>query len=154
MSEWNRSTRELQFDQFTQEVVSAFKSHAELYTLGDILAENLICIRTDSEKKKKGLFGKAETVSQCVVLTSSWLLWTVKSGDDQPTVLSARLVNIVVQDYSQTQFGKMVPDTGIQVTGSFTDVSENGSAFIGLDESQAAKKFMELLIKNVQNAKK
>jgi len=154
MSDWNRSTREVSFKQFAPDVVSAIQSHIEMYAIGDILNDILIFIQTDSEKPKKGLFGKAEIISQCAVLTPRWLLWSVKSGGGEPAVLSSQLINIVVQDYSQTKFGNMVPDTGIQITGGFTDASENGSAFIGLDTSTDAKKFMDLIIKAVQDAKK
>lgn len=48
----------------------------------------------------------------------------------------------------------MIPDSGITVTGKFTDVSENIAAFIGLDESASANKFKETVIKAIQDAKK
>ena len=72
----------------------------------------------------------------------------------QPAVLSAQLRDVTVQDYAQTQFAKMVPDSGIQVGGRFTDVSENSMAFIGLDDSAAARNFKDAVIKAVQDAKK
>jgi hypothetical protein len=59
-----------------------------------------------------------------------------------------------VRDYAQTQFAKMIPDTGIEVSGRFTTVSENGSAFIGLDEGPTGRKFKEVVIKAAQEAKK
>jgi hypothetical protein len=48
----------------------------------------------------------------------------------------------------------MVPDSGIQVSGKFTDVSENSTAFIGLENKAAGQKFKELVVSAVQNAKK
>jgi hypothetical protein len=69
-------------------------------------------------------------------------------------VLSAQLKDVVVQDYADSKFGEMVPDSGIEVTGSFTDFSERGSAFIGLGEDAAGRKFKEIVIKAVQDAKK
>ena len=68
-----------------------------------------------------------------VVLTSHWLVWAVGGTKTQTAVLSARLMEIVVQDYAQTQFAIMIPDSGINVSGKFTEVSKNGSVFIGLD---------------------
>ena len=112
-----------------------------------------MCIQTDSEKAKKGLFGKAEQTSQGVIVTPRWLVWAIMNTG-VPAVLSAPLANVTVQDYAQTQFAKMVPDTGVQVNGRFTDASEIASAFIGLDDSPAARKFKETLIKAVQDAKK
>jgi hypothetical protein len=153
MSDWKRTTREVPFEGLAPEMVTAIKSHIELYNLGSILSDALICIQTDSEKAKKGLFGKTENVSQGVVVTPRWLVWAVKSTG-APAVLSAQLSNVTIQDYAQTQFAKMVPDSGIQVNGMFTDVSENASAFIGLDDGEAGKKFKEIVIKSAQDAKK
>ncbi|HEU0295242.1 MAG TPA: hypothetical protein VFR47_21055 [Anaerolineales bacterium] len=59
-----------------------------------------------------------------------------------------------MQDYAETQFAKMIPDTGIQVSGHLTDASDNVSAFIGLDDSAAGRKFKEIVIQAVQDAKK
>ena len=153
MSDWKRATRKVPFEGLTPEMVSAVETHIESYNLGSILSDALMCIQTDSEKIKKGLFGKAESVSQGAIVTPRWLIWVVKSTGS-PAVLSAQLSNVVVQDYAQTQFAKMIPDSGIQVNGMFTDTSENVSAFIGLDEGAAAKKFKEIVIQAAQDAKK
>jgi hypothetical protein len=153
MSDWKRTTREVPFEALSSEMVAAVKSHIELYNLGSILSDSLMCIQTDSDKAKKGLFGKAENVSQGAIVTPRWLIWVVMN-EGKPAVLSAQLSNVTVQDYAQTQFAKMIPDTGIQVNGMFTDVSENASAFIGLDEGTAGRKFKETVIKAVQDAKK
>jgi len=154
MSDWKRTTREVPFEGLMPEMISAIKAHIELYNLGSILDDALMCIQTDSEKVKKGLFGKPENISQGAIVTSRWLIWVVKSGNTPVAVLSGQLASVVVQDYAQTPFAKMVPDSGIQVTGMFTDVSENASTFIGLDDSVAANKFKEMVIKAVQDAKK
>jgi len=45
-------------------------------------------------------------------------------------VLSDWLTHVTVQDYAETQFAKMVPDSGLQVNGTFTDINENASAFV------------------------
>jgi len=154
MSDWKRTTREVPFENLTSEMVSAVKAHVELYNLDSTLDDVLMCIQTDSEKVKKGLFGKSENASQGAVVTPRWLIWVVKSGNAPAAVLSAQLSNVVVQDYAKTQFAKMVPDSGIQVNGMFTDVTENASAFIGLDDSAAAMKFKETVFKAMQEAKK
>jgi len=154
MSDWNRSTREVPFEGLMPGMVSAVNAHIELYNLGSILADTLICIQTDSVKPKKGLFGKQENVSQGAIVTPRWLIWAVVNGNTSEAVLSAQLSNVTVQDYAQTPFAKMVPDAGIQVNGTFTDVSEITSAFIGLDDGAAAKKFKEILFKAAQDVKK
>jgi len=154
MSDWKRSTREVPFKGLMPEMVSAVNAHIELYNLGSILLDTLMCAQTDSEKAKKGLFGKQENVSQGVIVTPRWLLWVVVSANTPAAVLSAQLSNVTVQDYAQTPFAKMVPDTGIQVNGVFTDVSESSSAFIGLDGGPVGVKFKEIVLKAAQDAKK
>ncbi len=154
MSEWKRSTREVSFEGLMPEMVAEIKKHIELYNLGAILSDALMCIQTDSEKAKKGLFGSAETVHQGVILTPRWLVLAVKRTKGNVGVLSAQLRDVVILDYAQTPYAKMLPDTGIQVDGKFTDTAENASAFIGLDENAAGKKFKETVIQAVQDAKK
>ena len=146
--------KEVPFENLRVEMVEGIKQHIEKYNLGPILTETLMCVQTDSEKIKKGLFGGAEQVYMGAVLTAHWLLWAVSEPKLQTTVLSAQLKDVVIQDYSQTQLAKLVSDSGIEVSGRFTDTSENVSAFIGLDKSEAANKFIELAITAAQEAKK
>ena len=136
-------------------MVSAIDHHIEQYDLGPILSDSLMCVQTDSEKVKKGLFGGgAEIVQIGAVVTPRWLVWSIQEMNPQATVLSAQLINVTVQDYAQTLFAKMVSDSGIEVNGIFTDASESVSAFIGLDEGPSANKFKEIIIKAAQDAKK
>jgi hypothetical protein len=154
MSDWKRTTREVQFENLIPEMVDAVRKHIELYNLGSILPHGLMCIQTDSEKIRKGLFGGAEDVHVGAIVTPLWLVWVISGTKTQTAVLSAQLKDVAVQDYAQTQFAKLVPDSGIEVSGRFTDVLENGSAFIGLDEGVAGRKFKEMVIKVAQDAKK
>jgi hypothetical protein len=154
VSEWKRITKEIPFESLPSQMVSAINHHIEQHNLGPILSEVLMCVQTDSEKVKKGLFGGTERVQVGAVVTPRWLLWMIHEPKTQAAVLSAQLINITVQDYAQTPFAKMVPDSGIEVSGLFTDNSESVSAFIGLDESVAANKFKEIIIKAAQDAKK
>jgi hypothetical protein len=154
MSEWKRSTRELSFDQLPAEMKKEINRHIELYNLGDILSDTLICILSRATKTEAGLFGATETNQMGVVLTPHWLVWVIIGTKTPPSALSALLQDIVVQDYAETPFAKMVPDSGVQVSGKFTDVSESASAFIGLEENEAGGKFKELLVNAAQDAKK
>ena len=154
MSDWKRATQEVQFKGLMPEMVDEIEKHIELYNLGPILADALMCVQTDSEKPKKGLFGNAEIVYQGVIVTPRWLVWAVTGTKTSMVVLSAQLKDVVVQDYAQTQMAKLVPDTGIEVSGRFTDYTENSSAFIGLDESVAGRKFKETVMQAAQDAKK
>lgn len=154
MSEWKRSTREVLFEELPAEMRAEIQKHIELYSLGDILSDALMCIQTDSEKPKKGLFGSAESVHMGAILTQRWLLWVVSGTKTAITATSALLKDIVIQDYASTQLAKMIPDSGVEVSGRFADVAENGSAFLGLEDNTAGKKFSDTAIRAVQNAKK
>jgi hypothetical protein len=154
MSDWKRATKEISFEGLPPDMISAIKQHTKRYNLGTNLEDALMCIQTDSEKGKKGLFGKSETVQTGVIVTSRWLIWAVNGTKMPTTVLSAQLSNVTVQDYSQRPFMKMVPDSGIQVSGVFTDAGESTSAFIGLEENLGGNKFKELVIKAAHDAKK
>jgi hypothetical protein len=154
VSDWKRTTKEIPFESLPPEIVVAINQHIEGHNLGPILTNPLICIETDSEKVKKGLFGRAEIVQVGAMVTSRWLLWAIHAANTQTTVLSAQLINITVQDYAQTSFAKMIPDSGMEVSGIFTDASESVSAFIGLEDNAAGNKFKDTLITAAQDAKK
>jgi len=153
MSDWTRRTKEVSVEALPADTREAIQGHIEKYNLGPILSDALMCIQTDSEKIKKGLFGKAEIVQVSAILTPRWLLWSVDQPGKIVAVLSAQLIHITVQDYSQTPFAKMVPDSGVEISGLFTDASQPASAFIGLDEGLAGQTFRQALVKAVANAK-
>jgi hypothetical protein len=136
------------------EVKTEIQRHIELYNLGNILSETLICIQSDAEKPKKGLFGSAETNRTVAILTPRWLLWVVSGSKTPATATSALLNDVLVQDYASSPLAKMMPDSGIQISGKFTDVTENLTAFIGLENNAAGQRFKELVIAAVQNSKK
>ena len=154
MSEWKRKTKEVSLDNLSSEIRDAIQEHLEQYNLGPILSDALMCVQTDSEKTKKGLLGGAESVQMTAIVTPRWLVWAVDTPKAKPAVLSAQLIHATVQDYAQTPFAKMVPDSGIEVSGMFTDASESASAFIGLEENTAGQKFRDAVIKAAAAAKK
>jgi hypothetical protein len=154
MSDWKRRTQEVPFEILLPEMIAAINKHIEQYNLGPILSDAIMCIQTDSLKEKKGLFSSEETVCTSAVITPRWLVWATSGTKTETTVLSAQLIDVVVQDYSQTEFAKMIPDSGINISGKFTDISESSTAFIGLDESVTANKFKETVIKAIQDSKK
>lgn len=154
MSDWKRFTREVKFEELPSDMKVEIQKYIDRYNLGDILSDALMCVHTDSEKVKKGLFGSSEVVRVGAVVTPRWLVWVITGTKTPAAVLSALLMDVVILDYAKSSFAKMVPDSGIQVNGKLTDVSENGSAFIGLEDNAAGKKFTETVISAVQNAKK
>ena len=153
MSDWKRSTGECAFEDLQPDVREALAEHIRRYNLGDILSETVMCVVTTSEKVKKGLFGAEEAVVVAALLTPRWLVWAIRGERPGIAVMSARLADIVVQDYADTRYARMVPDIGIEVSGSFTDVAERGSAFLGLGREPASHKFRKTLLEAVQSAK-
>ena len=81
-------------------------------------------------------------------------MWATSGTKTPAAVLSAQLRDVVVQDYAESQFAKMIPDSGLNVSGKFTDASENGMTFIGLDGGAAGRKFTEIVVNAAQEAKK
>lgn len=152
MGDYKRTTRECTLDSMRPDLSAAIRAHVEKHTLGDILSAPVMCIETTSEKIKKGLFGGGETVYTGAVLTASpgWLVWASGGTKAPMGVLSARLNQMRVEDYAKSDFAKMIQDTGIFVHALFTDASEAGSTFIGLEENTAGKKFKEAVIAAVQ----
>ena len=154
MGDWRRSTRECTFDGLLPELRQAITLYIDQYNLGEILAESRMCVQTTSEQVKKGLFGGGNIVVVGAIVTPRWLVWAIRADRDEPSVMSARLADVVVQDYARTKFAQMVPDTGIEVSGSFTNVPERGSAFIGLGDETEAEQFRQTVLDAVQAAKK
>ena len=126
-----------------------------------------MCIQTDSEKTKKGIVWRDRNspndcchytaLDRMVCRSANTCAGTAarrSAGETKPAVLSAQLIHVTVQDYAQTPFVKMVPDSGIQVSGLFTGAGESASAFIGLDEGTAGQKFRDIVIKAAADAKK
>jgi hypothetical protein len=64
------------------------------------------------------------------------------------------LTEITVTDHEKSPFYAKTPDTGIQMTGRFTDTSESSSLLIGLGKDTAGDTFKGMLMQSVQNAKK
>ena len=156
MGDYNRSTKEITFDEITPDVMQAIQKYIELHNLGDILSNVSHCIISTSDKIKKGLFGGPgpNLLVQTVILTNRWLILADRVDQNTIYIKSMQLADIVVTDYQKTQFHGVIPDSGMNLTGRFTDSSEQGTMFMPLGEDEAGDKFKEALIKSVQEAKK
>ncbi|MBK9007629.1 MAG: hypothetical protein IPM31_11620 [Anaerolineae bacterium] len=154
MSDWKRTTKELGFENLRPELLQAINGHIEKYNLGEILSDALMCVQTDSEKIKKGLFGGAEVVYAGAVVTPRWLVWATSGTKTQTSASSAQLNDVTIQDYAESSFANMIPDSGLNVSGRFTDASDDGLIFIGLDDNAAGAKFKEIALQTAQEAKR
>jgi hypothetical protein len=153
MGDYLRTTRESTLNNLNPALLATIRTHIEKYELGDIDTSALICCETTSTKQKKGLFGgKAEIILTDVILTSQWLIWATGKENESPSVLSARLRDIQVQDYEKSEMYKLMQDTGLNISGLRTDAVDLGSAFIGLGSEPAAQKFRTLLKETLAKA--
>lgn len=155
MGDYNRSNRKLTIDDIGAEAKAVIQNHLEQYNLGDLLKDALFCIETKSEKIKKGLFSGpgGKLVISTVILTPRWLIQVLKSDSQAAFARSAQLRDITVSDYEKNPFYSKLPDTGLEVSGKFTDTSESGTSFFGLGKDDAGEKFKSALIEAVQKAK-
>ncbi len=156
MGDYNRSTKELALEGLPADMFAALKDHIEQYNLGDVLSDVLMCIEATSEKIKKGLFAGPgpKLMKMDVILTRRWLFELRSEDGKTPYARSLRLTDIVVEDYEKSSFYKMLPDTGVNITGLATGATERGMTFIGLGKDAAGEKFKQLLTQSVQDAKK
>lgn len=160
MGEWNRSTKEFDISLLRPEVRTAIQNHSASFNLGNILDNVQICIETTSEKKKKGLFGGGEKpVFTCVLVTLDWLIIYVCQNDSDGAVSSAPMGDLVAEDYANSPMYKLMPDSGVHITGAFTGrIGQLGSLrtsqFIGLGEEPAAIQFKAVLFEEVERNKK
>ncbi len=156
MGDYNRSTKEIPFEQISPDVMQTINKYIELHNVGDILANASLCIVSTSEKLKKGLFSGAgpKLLVETVILTDRWLILADRVDQNAIYIKSMQLRDIVVEDYEKSLFYARIHDTGMNISGMFTDASEKGTIFLPLGKDAAGEKFKEALIKSVQDAKK
>lgn len=155
MGDYIRSTKEIAFGDIPANVTKSIQTYIEKHNLGDILANPVMCIVSTSEKLKKGLFSGPgpKLLIQTAILTDRWLILADNVDQNALYIKSMQLRDITVEDYEKSQFYKMIPDTGMNVNGRFTDASEMGSIFLPLGKDAVGEKFMSTLIEAVQKAK-
>lgn len=156
MGDYNRSTKEIAFGEIPTNVIKSVQTYIEKHNLGDILASPIMCIVSTSEKIKKGLFGGGpgpKLLIQTAILTNRWLILADNVDQNALYIKSMQLRDITVEDYEKSSFYKMIPDTGMNVNGRFTDASEAGSIFVPLGKDEAGDRFKVQIIEAVQKAK-
>jgi hypothetical protein len=148
-----RSTRECTFANLRPELVTAIRKHIEKYKLGEIESSLLICCETTSTNQKTGLFANGTEITITgMFVTTHFLVWTGGKERGKPVVRSALLRNIDVQDFENTAMYRVYPDSGMNITGRYTDVTKQGQAFIGLGADSAGEKFRQVLQHAIQEA--
>ena len=160
MKEWNRTTEEISLSKLPAACQAAIDAHLERFNLGKILEQPTMGIKVVSNKIKKRLFsGIPNQVESYVFLTHEWLVWTVSTGGDAPTVISAKLENITVEDYANGPNYALIQDNGAFITGKLTGMvgtegQEQVSMFIGWGEEPDAENFKEALMKAIEKTRR
>jgi len=154
MNTYTRSTRECTFADLGPELVTAIRKHIDKYKLKDIESTIRICCETTSTTRKSGLFTNgSETTITGMLVTAQLLIWTtIGKKKDKSFVRSARLRNLDVQDFENTAMYHVNPDSGMNITGRYTDVTKQGQTFIGLGKDPAGEKFRQVLQHAIQRA--
>lgn len=149
-----RSTRECSLTEIDKNLSAAIQAHLSEYKI--TMAEQSIqmCCETASTQQKKSVFGGSEKAIQAVILTDTWLIWGEKINGKNSGAGSAQLDQIDMRDYERTAMFKVIPDTGVNITGQYSDSSQTGQLFIALDPGPAGTKFRELLREAIKNSKK
>ncbi|MBK7319048.1 hypothetical protein [Candidatus Villigracilis affinis] len=156
MGDYNRSTTEINFANISPDILQAIHKYIELHNLGDILNGVTHCIVSTSEKIKKGLFSGPgpKLLVETAILTNRWLILADRVDQNAVFIKSMQLQDIVIEDYEKSLFYSKIPDTGLNITGRFTDASEQGMIFLPLGKDIAGDTFKEALIHAAQEAKK
>jgi hypothetical protein len=156
LGDYNRSTKEITLDSMPPEFKAALDAHIEMYELGPILDDALMCVETTSEKIKKGLFSGPgpKLLVQTVILTDRWLVLADRVDQNAVYIRTMQLRDITVEDYEKSQFHAMIPDSGVNLHGIATDTTEKGTVFLPLGKDSAGEKFKSALIEAAQDAKK
>ena len=154
MSTYTRSTRECTLKDLSTELSIAIQKHIETLALENIDSSPLICCETTSTQKKTSLFtNKNENMVTGMLVTPQYLVWTEEKEKGEPIVTSALLRNIDAHDFENTAMYKVKPDSGINISGRYTDVTRQGQTFIGLGTDSAGEKFRQVLQHAIQKAK-
>ena len=156
MGDYNRSTTEINFANISPDILQAIHKYIELHNLGDMLNGVTNCIVSTSEKVKKGLFSGPgpKLLVETAILTNRWLILADRVDQNAVFIKSMQLQDIVIEDYEKSLFYSKIPDTGLNITGRFTDASEQGMIFLPLGKDIAGDTFKEALIHAAQEAKK
>ena len=153
MSAYTRSTRECTIGNMNPELATAIQKHITTYKLEDIETDLIICCETTSTHKRTGLFASGnETTITGMFVTTQYLVWSGEKENGKLAVTSALLRNINAHDFENTAMYKVKPDSGINISGRYTDVTRQGQTFIGLGTDSAGEKFRQALQHAIQKA--
>jgi hypothetical protein len=145
MNETTRTTRECAINELNPLLSAAIRAHIKQYKLDDLESDILMCCETTSVQQKKGLFGGVEKALSSVFVTPKWLVWAESINNKIAEVNSALLTRIDIHDFAGSAMDAIAPDTGMNVSGRYTNAVKTGQAFIGIGADEVGIKFRQVL---------
>ena len=139
---YERTTYSIQVNSLPEEIKTAIKNYETKHQIHDLLANPVVCIKTESKKIKQGFFSKImgkenKATPVYSIITDKWFL-VVVWHELHIFVSLYQLGTFEITDYNYA----LIPDNGIQIVGfGYGETGERGSYFIGLGPEQAAVNF-------------
>lgn len=163
MGDYKRTSRICHFSQIRPILQIALQQEAIEYGCGQIPADILICIETDSQRKPGNIFTRMKNrviglpapgaVQHCAaVITPGWLIWafTHWDNDHEATAISVRLDEAEISDYN---FNHLVEEHGLNILGFSSGATERSLKFLGLESGPASEQFKQLLRQAAETAR-
>ena len=149
-----RLTRDCALTELDKSLSAAIQAHLSKFKLAVTPESVQMCCETESTQQKKSVFGGSEKAIQAVILTDERIIWGERVHGKNNSAGSAQLNQIEMRDYEHTAMFNIIPDSGVNITGQYSDSSQTGQLFIALDSGPAGAKFRELLREAIKNSKK
>ncbi len=149
-SEYTRSTSERRFDEMKPSFTKNIHAFAEEYKLGDVESEILNCFETTN--KKKGFLGRIKTDYTEICITKSYLFFGIFTDKVEDGVGVAQWKDVAeVREWKDSELGKMIEETGVEMFGFLFRSSRRGTWFIGLGNDDAGRKCTDIMKKMVSS---
>lgn len=143
-SDYTRSTIECRYDELKPLFRREVKKYAEENKLGDVENEVLHCFETTN--LKKGFLGRVKTSYTEICITKRFLFWNIVTDKDEEGVGKAKWSDILeVRSMEESELGKLVEESGVEMFGFLFRASRRGTWFIGLGNDDSGRKCTALL---------
>jgi hypothetical protein len=138
-SEYTRSTAECRYDEMKPAFIKSIRAYTDEYKLGNVENEILNCFETTN--LKKGFLGKVKTNYTEICITKKFLFWGIYTDKDEEGVGAAQWTDISeVREWKDSEMGKLIDESGVEMFGFLYRASRRGTWFIGLGNDDAGRK--------------
>lgn len=144
MGAWERSTRAASLDDLSPPLATAINAYLDKYELRPVIGAIDTGIETLSTREAGRFRKRTETVMTGALLTASHLV--IASGPpDQIGVFVLSLDDIKAEDHETSPMNKLMPDTGVHVTGIAGWEHGEGSIFLPVEPGATGDAFRAAL---------